>query len=105
MFNVFRDGAYLSAHKTLAEACRHARSQATHHRNAYFAVFEVNDEADHTFEGGSSTLWGLPEYIIVPRESSTEAKIKNAIPLSEASSLLRTRTAHSIGLLAECPLI
>ena len=105
MFNVFRDGAYLSTHKTLAEACRHARAQASHHRNAYFAVFEVDDETNHHFEGGSSTLWGLPEYIIVPRESATEMKIQNAMPLSEASSLLRTRTAHSSGLLAEHPLI
>ncbi|MEN9501572.1 MAG: hypothetical protein RI964_857 [Pseudomonadota bacterium] len=105
MFNVFCDGVYLSTHKTLPKACRHARKQATHHRNAYFTVFEVDDEMSHTFEAGSDTLWGLPEYIIVPQESAAEVAIRNAIPLTEASLLLRTRSPAPMGYLAEYPLI
>lgn len=106
MFNVFRDGTFIATHKTLADACRFARQQAKTSTNAYFTVFEVDTEVNHCFEAGSDTLWGLPEYIILPKQEEEENSIiKNAIPLSEASSLLRVRLPNTLIPMAEHPLV
>lgn len=101
MFKVFLDGVYHSSHRTFAEACRNARSQAIRHQHSYFTVFEANADVDSS-TADSDTLYGLPQYIITPNEPISSG----AISLSRASSLLRIRLPSTqIMTFAEHPLI
>lgn len=94
MFKVFLDGTYHSTHKTFAEACRNARTQAERYQNSYFTVFEAGEDIEHTFYASSDTLCGVPDYIISPHDSITHG----AISLKTPSALLRVRLpSHTFG--------